>query len=141
MDNISTKPFNFELRIYFEDTDTAGVVYYANYLKYFERARSELFRHYGYTQTELADSRSIGFMVKHAVEDFILPAKLDDLIVIKTSLLKTRKASFILKQDAYRGDDILVESTIQMVVVDSTTHSPTRIPKDIYEKMISLETE
>ena len=94
--------FRWPLRVYYEDTDTGGVVYYANYLKFFERARSEWLRSAGIAQQVLTEQEHVMFVVKNAAIDYHLPAKLDDQLEISVRVEKLGKASVNFYQEAWR---------------------------------------
>ena len=89
---------SIKYRVYYEDTDAGGVVYYANYLKFFERCRTDFLRHHSVNQKELAQKESTLFVVRKCNIDYILPAKLDDLITVTMSVKEVRAASIILNQ-------------------------------------------
>lgn len=108
-----------EIRIYYEDTDAGGVVYYANYLRYFERARTEYLRERGLSVGELAAQGSIFPVVRMEV-DYRAPARHDDLLRIETEVLEVRKTSFTVGQQALRAVDgkLLVDAKVTLVCVD-----------------------
>jgi acyl-CoA thioester hydrolase len=107
----------FPIRVYYEDTDAAEIVYYANYLKFAERARTEALRQSGINQSALFTEHNIGFVVRRCVVDFFKPAKLDDLLTIETYLHDISKVSMNMKQYIKRGDEILVELEVKLAVV------------------------
>ena len=90
--------FNWQVRVYYEDTDAAGIVFYANYLRYMERARTEWLRSVGYEHEMLKNTHGILFAVKNVSIEYVKPACLDDLLTVSSSLLKKRGASLIFKQ-------------------------------------------
>src|SRR5580698_2435411 len=104
---------SFPVRVYYEDTDAAGVVYYANYLKFAERARTEALRLSGIDQSELMREDKIGFVVRKCVVDYLKPAMLDDLLTIETSLHDISKVSMELRQTVRRGTEILVTMDVK----------------------------
>ncbi|MEQ1790272.1 MAG: tol-pal system-associated acyl-CoA thioesterase [Rickettsiales bacterium] len=112
------KIHTFPIRIYYEDTDTAGVVYYANYLKFAERARTEALRSVGIDQSNLFSEHKIGFVVRRCVMVFLKPAKLDDLLTIETKLHDINKVSLNMIQNIKLGGETLVELEIKLAVVD-----------------------
>ena len=134
------KCFHYGVTICFEDTDAAGVVYYANYLRYFERARSAMFRELGYSQVQLKEESALGFVVKRVAQDLHKPSSLEDVLDIRTSILEVSRASVLLKQDVYKEneDTPLVEGSVLMVAVDTSSFKPKRIPKDMYQQLNSL---
>ena len=108
---------SFPVRIYYEDTDAGGIVYYANYLKFAERARTEALRLSGIDQSELMREHNIAFVVRRCVVDFLKPAMLDDLLTIKTRLNDISKVSMELHQTICRGDETLVKMDVKLAVV------------------------
>jgi acyl-CoA thioester hydrolase len=116
----------FPIRIYYEDTDSGGVVYYANYLKFAERARTELLREKSIEQNKLDGY----FVVRRVETDFISPAKLDDLIAVHTQISEIKGASLIMNQEIKLDDKLLVKLTVQIVWVDKN-FKPAKIPKDV----------
>ena len=120
----------FELRVYYEDTDLAGIVYYANYLKFIERARSEWVRSVGIDQTELKAESGLVFAVSRVEADYKRPAKFDDLLGVETRLDKLSGARIFLSQDVSRGSDMLFASKITLVCL-SDSGAPARIPAEI----------
>ena len=123
--------FEITLRIYWEDTDAGGVVFYANYLKFFERARTEWLRALGHGQEQLRQSESAMFVVSDTTMRYRRPARLDDLLRITVKLAEVRRASMALAQQAWRGDELLTEGTIRIVCVDAGTFQPRSIPNTI----------
>lgn len=109
----------FPVRVYYEDTDTAGVVYYANYLKFAERARTEALRSAGIEQSDLFSEQKIGFVVRRCVVDFFKPAKLDDLLTVETRLHDVNKVSMNMQQSIKLGKGVLVELEVKLAIVDS----------------------
>ena len=121
--------FSFPVRVYYEDTDRAGVVYYANYLRYFERARTEWLRHLGVDQERLAAEQGIGFVVARAEIDFRIGARLDDLLEVGVKLVENRRTHFWLAQEARLADGRLAASArIQAVCVRHSDMHPQAIP-------------
>lgn len=117
-----------DIRVYYEDTDAGGVVFYANYLKFFERARTEWLRRLGATNSELAQRDHRLFVVKKVEIQYRKPARLDDMLVIQSKMTRLTRASIIFEQVAMRDDDVLCESTIQVCAVDTATYRPAEMP-------------
>ncbi len=117
-----------DYRIYYEDTDAAGMVYYANYLKFAERARTEWLRSLGFEQSLLLKDEGIGFVVHHCEIDFLKPAKLDDLITLETRLQELGKVRMTMQQVVKRGDTILAELSVGLACVDRNS-KPVRWPQ------------
>lgn len=129
MPNTGHDPLSrMDIRVYYEDTDAAGVVFYANYLKFFERARTEWMRRLGVTNSELASRDQRIFVVKQVEIQYRKPARLDDMIAIHSKVTRIGRASISFKQVAMRDDEILCESTIQVCGVDTTTFRPAEMP-------------
>jgi acyl-CoA thioester hydrolase len=121
-------PFRHTLRVYWEDTDAGGVVYYANFLKFFERARTEWLRALGFGQQALREGTGALFVVTDARVRYLAPARLDDLLQVTVQLRTGGKASMTLVQQAWRGDTLLAEGEIRVGCVDEGTFRPRRIP-------------
>jgi acyl-CoA thioester hydrolase len=125
-------PFRHTLRVYWEDTDAGGVVFYANYLKFFERARTEWLREQGIEQQQLKNETGAIFVVADTQVRYLRPARLDDLIDITVHLREPGRASFDFHQQAWRGAELLAEGRIRVGCVDAGTFRPRRIPISIH---------
>ncbi|MDA7417964.1 tol-pal system-associated acyl-CoA thioesterase [Xenophilus arseniciresistens] len=132
------QPFELQLRVYWEDTDAGGIVFYANYLKYMERARTEWLRALGVHQRELREQTGGMFVVSEAQLKYHRPARLDDVLCITTQLQHLGTASIVMLQAAYRldpaaeaGRQLLCEGTIRIGWVDAQRMRPTRIPDTV----------
>jgi acyl-CoA thioester hydrolase len=123
--------FNWKVRVYYEDTDTGGIVYYANYLKFFERARTEWLRALGISQQQLADEQAIMFVVKTATIDYRAPARLDDELTIGVTLEKSGPASLDFVQTAWRGEQALASARVLVACVKRDNLRPCKIPAAI----------
>jgi len=122
--------FKFPVRVYYEDTDRGGVVYYANYLRYFERARSEWLRSLGVNQEHMAAVEGIGFVVARAEVDFKIGARLDDLLDVTVKVVEKKKTYFWLEQEARRGDgQVCAAARIQAACVRHADMRPQQIPE------------
>lgn len=121
----------FPIRIYWEDTDAGGVVFYANYLKFFERARTEWLRAAGVGQQALRDATGAMFVVAEVQMRYLAPAKLDDLITVSVQVAERGAASMALVQQAWRGDTLLAEGRIRIGCVQADTLKPRRIPPQV----------
>lgn len=132
--------YEMNVRIYYQDTDAGGIVYHSNYLNYAERARSEFLRDIGVPVTDLL-TRDVAFVIKQATLDFKAPARLDDLLTVRTHIGEIKNASMIMNQSIYRGDTELVRVTLQVVFVNPKTMAPIRIPTDLKEKFAQYEGE
>lgn len=134
---MTAAPFSWDVRVYYEDTDIAGVVYYANYLRYFERARTEWLRHMGVSQQKLLADEGLKFLVRRATLDFISAARMDDLLQISVKLLKFAGASIHLEQEAVNAGRGICAGTVQIVCVRDADFQPVAIPEFIKTKMES----
>lgn len=123
--------FSWPVRVYWEDTDAGGIVFYANYLKFFERARTEWLRSLGLAQSRLREEVGGIFIVSETSVRYVAPAKLDDELIVTAELKELGKASLIIGQQARRGDMLLAEGTIRIGWVDDKTLRPGRIPPAI----------
>ena len=128
-------PHSINFRIYYEDTDSAGIVYYANYLKFAERARTEMIRELGINQQELMDSKGVGFVVTHVKADFKKPAKLDDIVEVKTNITNIGKTRITMQQDILKNDNLLVSITVKLAMINNQG-KPVRLPEDITSRLI-----
>lgn len=123
--------FTWPVRVYWEDTDAGGIVFYANYLKFFERARTEWLRSLGVAQSTLKSEGHGMFVVSETSVRYLRPARLDDELVVTAQLQAGAKASLIIAQQARRGDTLLCEGTIRIGWVDAASLRPARIPAPI----------
>ena len=122
--------YEFKLKIYYEDTDSGGVVYYANYLKFTERARTNLINDLGFSLKKLNDDHDCLFIVKKMNCDYLHSAKLEDELIVQSKFLKINNASFELEQNILRNNQIIFTSEIIMVCV-SPLGQPKKIPQDL----------
>lgn len=127
----------FPLRVYYEDTDAAGIVYYANYLKFAERARTELLRALEVEQTRLSAERGVGFVVRRCEVDFLAPARLDDSLEVHTRLLQVGGASFQGEQVVKRGGMELVRLAVRLACV-RLDGRPARLPRSLRDSLARL---
>ena len=127
-------PFQCEVRVYYEDVDIGGVVYYANYLRYFERARSEWLRSLGVNQERLAAVEGVGFVVVRAEIDYKIGARLDDLLAITVKPVETKRAYFWLEQEALHAEwpkagQVCAAARIKAACVRHSDMRPQPIPQ------------
>lgn len=125
------KTFSFPIRIYYEDTDAGGIVYYANYLKYAERARTEFLRHLGINQQEMLKNQECGFVVRNCNIGYKSPARLDDALNITCKVTELKGASLKMEQKLYRENTIICEIEITLVFLSLATMRPSKIPAEI----------
>lgn len=127
----------FPVRVYYEDTDLAGVVYYANYLRFIERARTELLRLGGIDQTALK-AGGVVFVVRRVVADYRAPARFDDVLSVSTRLVRVMGASVVMQQDVMRDDAVLFSAEVTIAAMTDAGR-PTRLPaasREIFLRMI-----
>jgi len=124
---------HFALTVYFEDTDTAGVVYYANYLKFMERARSDMIRAAGIDQREVLEAGNGAYYVAEASIRYLRPARLADDLVVVSTIEDIRAASVVIQQRVIRGDELLTEARVTAAFLDANGR-PQRQPKEWIEK-------
>lgn len=133
--------FEFPIRIYWEDTDAGGIVFYANYLKFFERARTEWLRALGIHQRQLREQCGGMFVVADAGLKYLRPARLDDELIVTARLQEAGRAGMVLAQQAFLAGatpadrTLLCEGRIRAGWVDAQTMKPARIPSDILQKL------
>lgn len=118
------------IRVYFEDTDAAGIVYYANYLKFAERARTDMLRDLGISHAEMMKHDGLMLVVRRCEIDYLKPARLDDLLIIETEATKLGGASVELRQRVLRGDEVLAELNVLVVCIGKDGR-PARIPDHV----------
>ena len=128
------KKFKFNVKIYYEDTDSGGVVYYANYLKFLERARSETLYSLDFTNSGLLENHGILLIVKSCNIQYKKPAKFEDKLEIISEVLNFTKTSFIMKQEIMRKDEKISAAEIHLVAVDKNG-KPKKIPEELKEKL------
>lgn len=134
--------FVWPVRVYYEDTDTGGVVFYANYLKFFERARTEWLRRAGIGQQELSQTHRVMFVVKSTEVDYHAPAKLDDELKLSVVVERLGRASVQFLQEAWRatatGKQLLTTGRIKVGCVNSDTFRPGPIPNEVMARIRSI---
>ena len=127
----AAEPFSWPVRVYYEDTDAAGVVYYANYLRFMERARTEWLRAMGFEQTELAETAGIAFVVRTAAIDYLKPARFNDGLQVTVELIKVGAGQIDVAQRVLRGEALLARATIKVICVQLRTMRPVRMPRPL----------
>jgi tol-pal system-associated acyl-CoA thioesterase len=128
----SPQRYSHPFSVYWEDTDAGGVVYYANYLKFMERCRTEWLRAMGIDQQRLRTERNLQFVVVNVAVDFLRPAVLHDEILVTAELQRLAGATIHFKQTIMRGDEQLIDATVRVACLDSGTLKPRAIPKDLF---------
>ncbi len=132
------KNFNWPVRVYYEDTDAGGVVFYANYLKFFERARTEMLRSMGYEQDELIATEGIIFVVRSVQIDYLSPARFNEQLQVSAEVSEVKKASLTFEQVIARGDDVLCKGVIRIACLDVQTMRPKAIPETLFRTILEL---
>jgi len=127
--------FSLPIRIYWEDTDAGGIVYYANYLRFFERARTEWLRALGVEQTALRAAGGAIFVVIDTRIAYRAPARLDDRLDVTVALRHTGRAALTLAQQAWRADTLLAEGEVRIGCVDAASWRPRRIPTPVLDRL------
>jgi acyl-CoA thioester hydrolase len=139
MPDLAAPPYRFQLRVYWEDTDAGGVVFYANYLKFFERARTEWLRALGHEQERLRTETGAVFVVTDTSVRHLRPARLDDLLSVTVRVAHAGRARMTIAQQAWRqtsqGEELVAEGTIRIGCVDAGTFRPQRIPISIVDAL------
>ena len=137
-DHSLTTPFEWRVRVYWEDTDAGGIVFYANYLKFFERARTEWLRALGIEQQRLREAEGAMFVVSATDVRYLRPARLDDLLLVTAQVTEAGRASLTIAQSARRDSpagELLCEGTIRIGWVDGVTLTPRRMPPSLREAL------
>lgn len=127
--------FKWPTRVYYEDTDSGGVVYYANYLKFMERARTEFLRHFGVEQDALIKNENIIFAVRHIDIDYHKPAHFNELLTVTARVIECRKASMVFEQTILRDSDqqLLCSGRVRIASLHAESLKPCKIPQFILE--------
>ena len=127
--------FVWPVRVYWEDTDAGGVVYYANYLKFMERARSEWLRALGFEQDVLRDEAGIVFVVRRVEIDYLSPARFNEQLEVSVRLHEMGRASLSVRQELMRGSARLAEAVVTLACVDAIRFKPVKIPEPILQAL------
>ena len=130
------KVFEWPVRVYYEDTDAQGVVYYANYFRFMERARTEWLRSLGVDQQKMLYEDRRMFVVVSTSADFVVPAEFNDELIVTASLGRLTRASFDIEQNIYRGSvdgTLLLRGGVRAALLDADTKKPQRVPTDFFE--------
>ena len=126
--NGKAQPFAWPVRVYYEDTDVGGVVYYANYLKYMERARTEWLRALGFDMSAMAREHRCHFVAQRAEIDYLRPARLDDQLVATVRLARAGHARLVLEQDVLRDGQRLAGGRVTLACITTDTWQPAPMP-------------
>jgi acyl-CoA thioester hydrolase len=130
--------FRLPVRVYYEDTDAAGVVYYANYLKYMERARTEWLSSLGFDVASFERLQGVAFAVHRVEIDYRLPARLGDRVEATLTLVELTRARMVVRQDVRRDGTVLTAAGVTLACLDRATFRPTRIPAALYGRLEGL---
>ncbi len=129
------QPFRFPVRVYYEDTDAAGVVYYANYLKFMERARTEWLAAIGYPLAAFEREHGVMFVVRRCEIDFRLPARLNDTLEVTVEIEQRGASRLVARQEIRRGDAVITSARVTLACVDTSLWRPVRIPASLAQRM------
>jgi acyl-CoA thioester hydrolase len=129
--------FVLPVRVYYEDTDAAGIVYYANYLRFFERARTEWLRALGFEQPRLADELGIAFVVRSISVEYLKPAQLDDALNVVSEIVSLGRVQIVFDQnivrDGAQGSELLLTARMRLACIAPAGMRPAAMPEDMYE--------
>jgi acyl-CoA thioester hydrolase len=130
------KEFSWPVRVYYEDTDAGGVVFYANYLKFFERARTEMLRSLGFEQDNLLAEQNLIFVVRSVKVDYLKPARFNELLDVSAKVIEHKKTNFTFEQSITRQQNVLCTAEIRIACLDAQSMKPKLIPSAILEHLI-----
>ena len=130
-------PLKLLIRVYYEDTHAGGIVYYANYLRFLERARTELLRELGHSQQELLQ-QNIAFAVRSAHIEYLKAAKLDDLLTVETAIESVGHAQMMFTQCIRRNDERLLDAKIRLACIDPAAGKPIAMPRALRAQLSAL---
>jgi len=129
--------FSMPVRVYYEDTDTGGVVYHSNYLNFMERARTEWLRALGFEQDELLREYGVIFAVSAVSVAFHKPARFNELLAVTVALYRRGAASLTLKQEVRRGNEVLASGEVRVACLDAQRFAPVAIPKHVADTVLA----
>ncbi|WP_445371533.1 tol-pal system-associated acyl-CoA thioesterase [Methylomonas sp. HW2-6] len=127
--------FNWPVRVYYEDTDAGGVVFYANYLKFFERARTEFLRSYGFEQDALTAEQGVIFVVRSVKIEYLKPARFNEQLAVSAKVIEIKKTNLTFEQAVTRQQQILCAGEVRIACLDAQTMKPKPIPTVILEQL------
>ena len=133
-----SEAFTIRVRVYYEDTDAGGVVYYANYLRYFERARTEWLRALGFEQSEILRTHGVAFAARSAQVDYLKPARLDDNLSIVSEIAELGRAQLVFVQRVERNGELLVNAKMRIASFDPIRGKAVGMPRSIHEQFKTL---
>lgn len=129
--------FSLPIRVYYEDTDAAGIVYYANYLRFIERGRTEFLRSLGHDQNALM-KEGIAFAVRSVSAEFLKPARLDDLLTVETTVTELGRAQVTFAQRILRDTELLLDAKIRVACIDPVRGKPIPMPRTLHQQFSAL---
>lgn len=133
--------FIWPVRVYYEDTDAGGVVFHSNYLKFFERARTEMLRAMGYEQDELIANEGIIFAVRSVQVDYLISARFNEQLQVSAKVSLAKKASLTFDQVITRGDDVLCKGSVRIACLGARTMRPKAIPETLFRAILEHITQ
>ncbi len=128
--------YTHQFRVYYEDTDAGGVVYHANYLNFFERTRTEWLRSKGLQQSVMREQANVILAIRKMDIDFVLPARLDDVLTVSTEVLNHSKVTMEVAQEMYVGDTLVAKARVQIVSLNAEKFKPMRFPTQYLEELL-----
>lgn len=131
--------FVLPVRVYYEDTDAAGVVYYANYLRFLERARTEWLRALGFDQSQLARTHGVAFAARSLSVEYLKAAQLDDALNVIAEVESMGRAQLVFAQRVERGNEVLLEAKLRVACIDAKRLKPAPIPDEVRTKLEALK--
>jgi len=133
--------FVWPIRVYYEDTDAGGVVFYANYLRFMERARTEWLRSFGFEQDALMEDPGIVFAVRRTEVDYLMPARFNELLSVRSRVVELGGASLTFEQQIARDSDqqLLCKGVIKVACLNNSTMRPARIPADMRNQFMTTD--
>ncbi len=131
--------FTWPVRVYYEDTDSGGVVYYANYLKFFERARTEFLRSLGFEQDRLLEREGVLFAVRSFQADYLRPARFNDLLSVTCRVTGLKRASVDFFQQVRCGENLLCQAEVRIACLDAVRFRPRPIPSSLWQVLQTHE--
>jgi acyl-CoA thioester hydrolase len=136
MDNNNSTGFDWPIRVYYEDTDSGGVVYYANYLKFMERARTEWLRSLGFEQDELIATKNVLFAVRSVQVDYLKPARFNQALVVKSTIKQLGRASLTFEQTILNQDqEVLCAGLVKIASLTADEMRPVAIPQEMMQRL------
>lgn len=135
VNHLPPQPFSVPVRVYYEDTDAAGLVYYAGYLRFLERGRAEWLRARGVQQGRLAQDAGIAFAVRSLSIEYLKAARLDDLLTVSTAVSSLGRAQAVFAQRIERAGEVLVEANVRVACIDAQRLRPVAIPRTIRNQL------